>query len=80
MSIEFKIDTGATLASNSRSGTSLQGRGVSIFKTESAPWLQEISVDKLITFKRAYELYVKELRIATSAYGSSVVPYTWQIV
>ena len=76
MCIEFKTETGATLASNSRSGTSPQGRGVSIFKTESAPWLQEISVDKLITFKRAYELYVKELRIATSAYGSSVVPYT----
>ena len=74
MTNEFKTtETGATMASNSRSGTSSQGRGVSIFKTKSAPWLQEISVDKLITFKRAYELYVRELAIATSANGSSVV-------
>ena len=69
MSIEFKTETGAVKASNSSMGTSPKGRGFSIFK-------QEISVDKLITFKRAYELYVRELAIATSANGSSVVPYT----
>ena len=32
-------------------------------------------MDKLITFKRAYELYVRELAIATSVNGSSVTPY-----
>ena len=74
MPIEFKIETGATLASNSSTGTSPQGRGVSFFKTKSAPWLEEISADKLITFKRAYELYVRELVIATSTNGSSVAP------
>ena len=75
MTEENKNDRAEANSSSSLGTSEPQGRGVTLFETRAAPWLTCLEVDKLITFKRLYDRYARELAIATSTNGSGTKPY-----
>ena len=64
------------MAEEKKSTGTEEGRKLAMFETKPAPWLSGLSTDKLIEFKRLYERYEREWKIAVQASGSTAsIPF-----